>query len=750
MIGDKIVLNTLRDITQAVAGASSLESALTQLVSQTKLAMQTQCCSVYILEQQHLVLSATDGLAVAAINFVKMPLSEGLVGLAAEKEEAVNLADAKTHPRFKFFPEVEEEEYRAFLAVPIIFQKQVVGVIVVQQPQPRQFSENEEAFLMTLAAQLAVVIRSLKNKAAISNVQQQVVFKGVSASKGIAIADAFVLGGAISLVQPDQQCSDTEQETLRLKAAMQRCKDAISALSQRFDRENVDDIASIFSALQLLLNEASLGGEYIREVSLGWQAESAVSRVSIRYIDQFMAMEDPYLKERASDIRELGQKVLRQLIEPDKLDLAPSKPVILVAKEVDATLLAEFPRGKLAGIVTELGGVNAHAAILARALGVPAIVSVDQVIAANIDDKKLVLNATSGQLLVSPSESVLREYYTLISENQEQQRQFSAELSLPAQTTDGHRIQLYLNAGLLSGLSTDMAEGADGIGLYRTEIPFMLHQRFPSEIEQVHVYKQVLSAARDRPVVMRTLDVGGDKPLPYFPINEDNPFLGWRGIRLSLDHPELFLMQLRAMLTANVDSSQLQILLPMVSNLDEIDRTLLYLEQAYSELTDELQRRIPKPKIGVMLEVPSLLFQLEDVAKRVDFVSVGSNDLTQYLLAVDRNNPSVSSLFDSFHPGVLRALKWTITDCKRYKLDASICGELAGEPMGALLLVAMGYDKLSMNQGSIARINYLLRRIDKQSLEQILDTALTLSNGEQVRTLLNDFLAENGLSAILH
>ncbi|WP_282166633.1 phosphoenolpyruvate--protein phosphotransferase [Shewanella japonica] len=744
------MLNTLRDITQAVAGASSLESALTQLVSQTKLAMQTQCCSVYILEQQHLVLSATDGLAVAAINFVKMPLSEGLVGLAAEKEEAVNLADAKTHPRFKFFPEVEEEEYRAFLAVPIIFQKQVVGVIVVQQPQPRQFSENEEAFLMTLAAQLAVVIRSLKNKAAISNVQQQVVFKGVSASKGIAIADAFVLGGAISLVQPDQQCSDTEQETLRLKAAMQRCKDAISALSQRFDRENVDDIASIFSALQLLLNEASLGGEYIREVSLGWQAESAVSRVSIRYIDQFMAMEDPYLKERASDIRELGQKVLRQLIEPDKLDLAPSKPVILVAKEVDATLLAEFPRGKLAGIVTELGGVNAHAAILARALGVPAIVSVDQVIAANIDDEKLVLNATSGQLLVSPSESVLREYYTLISENQEQQRQFSAELSLPAQTTDGHRIQLYLNAGLLSGLSTDMAEGADGIGLYRTEIPFMLHQRFPSEIEQVHVYKQVLSAARDRPVVMRTLDVGGDKPLPYFPINEDNPFLGWRGIRLSLDHPELFLMQLRAMLTANVDSSQLQILLPMVSNLDEIDRTLLYLEQAYSELTDELQRRIPKPKIGVMLEVPSLLFQLEDVAKRVDFVSVGSNDLTQYLLAVDRNNPSVSSLFDSFHPGVLRALKWTITDCKRYKLDASICGELAGEPMGALLLVAMGYDKLSMNQGSIARINYLLRRIDKQSLEQILDTALTLSNGEQVRTLLNDFLAENGLSAILH
>ena len=743
------MLNTLRDITQSVASANCLETALELLVSQTKLAMQTHCCSIYILEQQELVLSATEGLSPRSVQHVRMPLSEGLVGLAAEKEEAVNLADAKSHPRFKRFPEVEEEEYRAFLAVPIIFQKQVVGVIVVQQPQPRQFSENEEAFLMTLAAQLAVVVRSLKNKAAISNVQQQVVFKGTPASKGIAIADGFVLGGAISLEQAEIKCTDIQVETQRLQVAMQRCSDMISTLSQRFDRENVDDVASIFSALQLLLNEASLGGEYISEVAAGWQAESAVSRVSIRYIQQFIAMEDPYLKERASDIRELGQKVLRQLIEPDKLELSPGKPVILVAKEVDATLLAEFPRGKLAGIVTELGGVNAHAAILARALGVPAIVGVDQVLSADIDDKTLVLNANSGQLLISPSEAVIREYQSLISESKAQQRQFSAELSLPAETLDGKRIQLYLNAGLLSGLSTDMAEGADGIGLYRTEIPFMLHQRFPSEIEQIQVYKQVLSAARDRPVVMRTLDVGGDKPLPYFPINEDNPFLGWRGIRLSLDHPELFLMQLRAMLAANADSAQLKILLPMVSNLDEIDQTLLYLEQAYSELTEELSRTIPKPQIGVMLEVPSLLFQLADVAKRVDFVSVGSNDLTQYLLAVDRNNPSVSLLFDSFHPGVLRALQWTITDCKRYQLDASICGELAGEPMGALLLVAMGYDKLSMNQGSIARINYLLRRINKSELEQLLDKALTLANGEQVRSLLYEYLNSKDLISIL-
>ncbi|GGB75652.1 phosphoenolpyruvate--protein phosphotransferase [Shewanella inventionis] len=744
------MLNMLRDITQAVARANSLESALNILVSQTRIAMATHCCSIYILEQHNLVLSATEGLEKSAVGRVSMPLTEGLVGLVAQREEAINLADARIHPRFKLFPEAVEEDYRAFLAVPIIFQKLVVGVIVVQQPEARQFSENEEAFLMTLAAQLAVVIKSLKHKATITNVQQQVVFNGVTASSGIAIAHGLVLGGTISLEQPELHCVDIDSELLRLKQAMQRCSDMLSAISQRFEREKSGDVASIFTAFQLLLDESSLGGEYAREVALGWQPESAVSRVSLRYIEQFLAMEDPYLKERASDIRELGQKVLRQLIEPGRLEVDPDKPVILVANEVDATLLAEFPRQKLAGIVTERGGVNAHAAILARALGVPAIVGTDDVLSTDIDKKLLVLNATRGQLLVSPSPAVVEEYQLLLDADVEKQKQFSAELSLPSVTTDGQRIQLYLNAGLLSGIASEIAEGADGIGLYRTEIPFMLHQRFPSESEQIDVYKRVLSAAGERPVVMRTLDVGGDKPLPYFPIKEDNPFLGWRGIRLSLDHPELFLVQLRAMLQAGGRGNQLQILLPMVSNLDEIDQTLAYLEQAFTELNQELNTILVRPKVGVMLEVPALLYQLQDVAKRVDFVSVGSNDLTQYLLAVDRNNPSVSSLFDSYHPGILRALQLAVDECHQYDLDVSVCGELAGEPYGALLLVAMGYRKLSMNQASLARINYIVRRVSQQDLSELLKIVLRQSNGQQVRTLLGQFMQTHDLADLIN
>ncbi|MBR9726636.1 phosphoenolpyruvate--protein phosphotransferase [Shewanella intestini] len=746
------MIKTLRDITQAVASAASFDLALKSLVAQTKVAMKAQCCSVYILEQQQLVLSATEGLSPSAIGQVVIPITEGLVGLVAQREELLNLADAPLHPRFKLFPGIAEEAYKAFLAAPIIYQKSVVGVIVVQQPRARQFDEGEEAFLMTLAAQLAVVLRALKNKAEAINKHHQVVFRGVSASKGIAIAKGVVFGGEININQPQIAIADEliEAEITRLNVAINGCDEVLSTLIQRFENENAADVASIFSAFKSLLSEQSLAGEYIDEIRGGWQAESAVSRVSLRYIIQFQQMDDSYLKERASDVRELGHKVLKQLIEPGRLRFDYDDPVILIAKDIDTTLLAEFPRAKLAGIVTEFGGVNAHTAILARALGIPAIVAVEQIFSAVSDNQLMVLNANRGEVLLSPTTAVVDEYRLLLDADIKKQQQFLSELSLPTETRDAQRIELFINAGLISGVESQLSEGADGIGLYRTEVPFMLQQRFPSELEQITVYRKVLAAAAGKTVVMRTLDIGGDKPLPYFPINEDNPFLGWRGIRLSLDHPELFLVQLRAMLQAAQKCEQLHILLPMVSNLDEIDSALAYLHQAYTDLNLEQKITIGKPLVGIMIEVPALLYQLAEVAQRVDFVSVGSNDLTQYLLAVDRNNPSVGNLFDSFHPGVLRALKKAVDDCHLYKLDISICGELAGEPLGALLLVAMGYNKLSMNQASLARVNYLLRRVHKHELVGLLSQVLKLSNATQVKSTVLSFIEQRQLADIIH
>ncbi|MCL2913420.1 phosphoenolpyruvate--protein phosphotransferase [Shewanella corallii] len=740
------MLTTLRDITQSVAMSSSLEEALTSLVQRTKQAMMTQCCSVYLLEEQQLILSATDGLAVEAIGKVIMPLSEGLVGLVAQREELVNLAKAHLHPRFKIFPEAAEEHFQAFLAAPIIYQKQVLGVIVVQQNQARQFSEGEEAFLMTLAAQLAMAIHSLKQKVSHQSLgSQPVIYQGTGASRGIAIAHALVLGADLPLEQAELKAKDIDAELERLNNALGRSRDSLNALLQRFERED-DEVSHIMEALLLLLDEQSLGGEYLAEVRAGWMAESAVSRVSLKYIAQFSAMDDNYLKERSRDIKELGQRVLRQLIEPGKVTLHPGEPVILVAREADTGLLAEFPRQKLAGVVTELGGVNSHAAIVARALGVPALTGVEQLLNRQLDGRLMVINANRGQLLVEPGPSVIEEYRSLIASEKAQQREYASELHLPAVTQDEKRIHLYINAGLLSGVENQLAEAADGIGLYRSEIPFMLEQRFPSESAQVKVYRQVLKAASGRPVVMRTLDVGGDKPLPYFPIKEENPSLGWRGVRFSLDHPELFLIQLRAMMTASVvEHAQLSILLPMVSSIDEIDMALAYFEQAFEELQQEYGSQALRPKIGIMLEVPVLLFQLEEVAQRVDFVSVGSNDLTQYLLAVDRNNPRVSGLFDAYHPGILRALRRARIDCDKYGLDVSVCGELAGEPMGALLLVAMGYDRLSMNQGNLAMINYLLRRVSCAELQNLLLQSLSQSEGQDVREVVREFLMSLGL-----
>lgn len=743
------MLKTLRDITQAVAAADDLQSALSLLVTQTKSAMATQCCSIYILEEQQLVLSATDGLDPSAVGQVKMPLTQGLVGLVAEREESINLADAPLHPRFKLFTEVAEEDFRAFLAVPIIYQKLILGVLVVQQADERQFSEAEEAFLMTLAAQLAVAVREQRKKAEVKSLPEQRYYTGTSAANGVVIAHAMVIGGDIALEQEDCLAADIDNELIQLRFALDACRNTLSALSQRFVGENEKEVQSIFSALLLLLDDSSLGGEYVREIKLGWSAVSAVSRVSLRYIEQFLQMQDPYLQERATDIRDLGQRVLRELIEPQKMHIEFDAPVILVTKEATATMLAEFPQHKLVGIVTELGGVNSHAAILARAFGVPAVIGVEGILNAGIDGKQLILNASRGQVLVSPTPTLIKEYRSHISAEKALQKRYSKELSLAAQTFDGKRIHLYLNAGLLSSLASEIAEGADGIGLYRTEIPFMLQTRFPSEAEQVEIYRQVIQAAGNKPVVMRTLDVGGDKPLSYLPIIEDNPFLGWRGIRLTLDHPELFLVQLRAMLNAAGDSDQLHILLPMVSCLDEIDQAIAYLEQAYLEVKQDVHPQLVRPKLGIMLEVPALLFQLEEVSRRVDFISVGSNDLTQYLLAVDRNNPRVSTLYDCYHPGILRALKRARIECCQYQLSISVCGELAGEPIGVILLVAMGFEQLSMNQGSLAKINYLIRRVSYADLNELLEMALSLSSGGEVRRLVAQYLKDNELEEFL-
>jgi len=516
-----------------------------------------------------------------------------------------------------------------------------------------------------------------------------------------------------------------------------------------------EDIQAIFQLYDQLLDANSLGREVEKEIHQGWDAASSLKFVVERYAARFQNMDDPYMRERAVDILDLSNRILNNIFnaDTDALSLSvPNRPCILVAQEVSAPMLAEFPRERLAGIISINGSNNSHAAILARAMGVPAVMGLQRVSISALKENELFIDGYSGKVVVHIDESSRRVYQALIDEEEALQRKISEEGDQPCITKDGCAMSLLVNAGLTANVEMEQFKQGDGVGLYRTEIPFMMRERFPSEREQYELYKSVLSTHPNKEITLRTLDVGGDKPLSYFPINEENPFLGWRGIRLTLDHPDIFLVQVRAMLRASIGLSNLHILLPMISSINEVDEAKRLIKQAFLEVKEEASaesQMLSKPAVGIMLEVPSVLFLLPQLAKRVDFFSVGTNDLTQYLLAVDRNNARVSSLYSSYHPSVLAALNQIQQYSFANKVPVTVCGELAGEPLGAIALMALGFRKLSMNAYSLRKINWVIRNTNIQELKALAPDILAQESPEAVRSLLSKYLELNGLGGLV-
>jgi phosphotransferase system, enzyme I, PtsP len=749
------MLSQLRRIVQDVAQEPVLNNALAGLVSNVKNALKTECCSVYLAdyEQQHFMLMATDGLNPEAVGQISIGFSEGLIGWVGQREEPINLAEAHLHPRFKVTPEVSEDRFSAFLGCPIIHHRKVLGVLTIQQGESRVFSEDEESFLVTLGVQLAsVLVNAEMRQAASQNSKQQKStgqLLGLPGAPGIAIGEGFVLEpssdfDAISLKKVD----DPEKELSRFYRAVKITKAEFNRLAERMAGHLPADALAIFDVYHQLLDAASLGNEIEKQIQEGWCAKSALKRVVEKFARQFDDMDDPYLRERGTDIRDLGQRVLNHLLDTEQRHHKLPEKVVLVADNVTATMLAEIPRAQLVAIVSLKGSVNSHAAIMARALGIPAVMGLDELPLFHWQSQRLIVDGYRGQILVAPAEAIVAEYQALISEDAQLSARYQSEMHLNAQSACGTPFSLMVNAGLAIELESAQPSYTDGIGLYRTEFPFIMRNRFPTEAEQIELYKKVLASHPTKAVVMRTLDVGGDKALPYFSIIEENPFLGWRGIRLTLDHPEIFLVQIRAMLKANIGQGNLHILLPMISDLAEVDESLRLIKQATFELTDELagtEVQLPKAKVGVMIEVPSIMYQLPELARKVDFCSVGTNDLTQYLLAVDRNNPRVAALYDAMHPAVLRALHQMSLQAQGLQLPMSICGELAGEPAGVLILAAMGYNKFSMNSSNLAKIKWLLRRVHLSELQLLLPEILACQSPKQVRLQVQRFLDQKQL-----
>ena len=746
------MLDILRKIVQEVSSARNLETALSIIVRRVRKAMNTDVCSVYLLDpkQGRYVLMNTLGLNTAAIGQVSLAPSEGLVGYVGQREEPLNLDDAPTHPRYRYLPETGEERYHSFLGVPIIHQRHALGVLVVQQKVKRRFDEGEEAFLVTIAAQLAAVLAHAQASGSIqftaTGQKEMATFEGLPASPGVAIGQAVVIMPPADLdAVPERACESIEQEKEFFRQALKAVRDDIRSVGQKLANRVSAQEQALFEAYVQMLDEESLGAEVYKHIEEGHWAQGALAYVVKRHVKYLEKVEDSYLRERAADIRDMGRRVLSYLQAGGDVQRDYPDKTLLVGEELSPALLGEVPRDKLAGLVSVRGSSNSHLAILARAMGIPTVMGLADLPYAQLDGEQLILDGYRGQVITQADDKLIRQYELFMEEEKALTEALEAEAGLPCITRDGHLLPLMLNTGLAADHARALAYGAEGVGLYRTEVQFMMAERFPSEQEQVALYQQQLSAFSPREVTMRTLDIGGDKPLPYFPIEEDNPCLGWRGIRFTLDHPEVFLTQVRAMLRASVGLDNLRILLPMISSVREVEEARALIRRAWVELKQGEGLPVRKPKVGAMIEVPAALFQIPALAERVDYLSVGSNDLTQYLLAVDRDNPRVAGLYSGFHPAVLHALTRIARDAHAVRLPVSICGELAGDPAGAILLLAMGYNSLSMNLASLPRVKAAIRRVEVEQARALLDKALGCASTDQVVGHLGVFMNDLGL-----
>jgi phosphotransferase system enzyme I (PtsP) len=749
------MLDVLRRVTQEVNAAKDLQTALDIIVDRVQSSMETEVVSVYLLdsERRHYVFRATRGLNPDAVGKMTLAIDEGLVGLVGRRAEPINLKNAPQHPNFKSVEQLGEEPYKTFLGVPIIHHRKVLGVIVVQQKRRRRFDEGEEAFLITLSAQLAGVIAHARATGALATAETQTTssrFMGMAGASGVAMGTSVVMFPEADLSSvPDRGTKDIDKELSEFKLAVDETRLEISNMSRALADQLPPEELGLFDAYLHMLDDAAISGEVEDLIKTGLWCQTALRKVIDAHVATFEAMEDAYLRERGADVLDLGQRVLANL--QSRAGRRPNFPrkTILVAQELTPAMLASVPRSKLQGLVSMKGSGSSHVAILAKALGVPTVMGVNELPIHLLENKPVIVDANAGCVITYPDKAQQNHYRRILKEEQELIDGLDTLKEERSETSDGHRVRLWVNTGLMTDAAMSLDRGAEGVGLYRTEVHFMMNDRFPTEEEQRLIYREHLRAFAPRPVTMRTLDIGGDKALSYFPITEENPFLGWRGIRVTLDHPEIFLGQVRAMIRANEGiEAYLRIMLPMISSVSEVEEAQRLIEQCYREIVEE-GIEVKRPDVGVMIEVPAAVYQARDIIRRVDFLSVGSNDLIQYMLAVDRNNAQVAELYQEFHPAVLHALKHVVDAAHAEGKPLGICGEMAGNPGAAVLLTAMGYDVLSMNATNLLKVKWVIRSFSMESARKILSEALKMDNAYAIRSFVEEELRKAGLGQLI-
>jgi len=710
--------------------SQSLSDFLQSAVSIVAFHMRAAVCSIYLydVETEKLTLAATQGLNEDGVGKVSLRLGEGIVGTAMKELRPICEGHGSLNPNFKPIQGIFEENYEAFLAVPILLRGVMrVGVLVTQDPQPNYFHENDIKALRAISSQLAVVIENAKLLMSLHEAEQKIpkiespeevsqpaFVKGITASSGVVRGTAVVLDGdGYDVLTAPADDDDHPPGMEDFELALQESVAQLTTLQNRME-ERLGDVASlIFNAHLLILKDEGFSGQMRKLVTEGAPADRAVTSVVNDYIGLFSKSKNPRLQEKVLDVKDLGHRLLRNIQQhgEDEGDYAGQ---ILIAKELLPSDVLKFAAQNVEGIVIVQGGITAHISILARSLRVPMVFVENEAILDIADGTLILIDANQGTLFLDPTPAVLKQYDSLVN-RQEKERLFVSDETF---TADGTKIKLLSNVNLLSDIEFSIENKAEGIGLYRSEFPFIIRNEFPSEEEQRRIYERIFQGMEGKEVVLRTLDVGGDKKLPYHQHDEEaNPFLGLRAIRFSLKNLPIFKQQLRAMLRAGVDR-KLKIMFPFISSVDDFLEAKEVLKECIKELSAEGIPHNGRPKVGLMVELPAAVEIIDELADVSDFFSIGTNDLIQYLLAVDRTNESVSSMYVCHHPAVLRSVYRIVNSAINNDVDVSVCGDMALNEDMLKFLVGIGVRKISIDPQQIPRVQAFLTGLHTEQARQ--------------------------------
>ncbi|MCL6683473.1 phosphoenolpyruvate--protein phosphotransferase [Sphingomonas alba] len=708
------ILTGLHDL---MARRASAQAKLDHVVDLIAEAMQSEVCSIYLLRNNKLELSATHGLRKEAVHVTRLAMGEGLVGTIAAEGRILNLAEADSHPAFAYRPETGEESFHSFAGVPIVRRESAIGVLAVQHADPRRYEEVEIEALQTVAMVLSELIansRLVDGGRTVRTDSGPVRMAGLKLVTGMARGAAVFHEPRVSIEHT--VADDTEAERARVYSAFRRMREQIEAMTREAEFGTAGEHQEILETYKMFAYDEGWSRRINEAIDSGLTAEAAIERVQQRTRARMQEIDDPLLQERMHDLEDLSNRLLR--IVSGRMGTAAqtglARDSVLIARNLGPAELLEYDRRRLKGVVLEEGSLTAHMTIVARAMGVPVVGRVGDIRHVASEGDTILVDGDHGTVVVRPTRALTNAFEQRMALSQKRRAEYASLKNLPSVTTDGERMTLMVNAGLAEDAAALHLAGADGIGLFRTEFQFLIAAQLPGRESQLRLYKQVLDAAGDKPVVFRTVDIGGDKALPYLTDEKDeaeNPAMGWRALRLSLERTTLMKAQARALIEAS-KGRVLRVMFPMVSEPWEYEEARALFEE---QLAWSKRAKKPVPKsieFGAMLEVPSLAEMLDELLPRVDFLSIGTNDLTQFLFAADRADPRLAERYDWLSPAILRFLRRVVRQADAAGVPVRVCGEMGGRPLEAMALIGVGIGNFSITPAAVGPVKAMIRSLD--------------------------------------